>query len=97
MLNILIIKIILFYLNSSNRYVTYFLCERLGVGSTSTVYSLNLIEQNRYQIEEQYVAKVFKSQDHFQVEKEIIGKLNTRITYWENVTFKLQDLKNKIS
>ena len=79
MLNILIIKIILFYLNSSNRYVTYFLGERLGVGSTSTVYSLNLIEQNRFQIEEKYVAKVFKSQENFQDEKEIIEKLDARM------------------
>lgn len=61
--------------------MTYHLYDdKLGEGSTSTVYSLNRIENNvEIKTENQYVAKVFKNIEDFIAEKEIFEELNFRM------------------
>lgn len=54
--------------------------DKLGEGGSSTVYSLNRIENNReIKAENQYVAKVFKNIEDFIAEKEIFEELNFRM------------------
>lgn len=61
--------------------MTYYLCDdKLGEGGSSTVYSLNRIENNReIKTENQYVAKVFKNIEHLIAEKMIFEELNIRM------------------